>query len=293
MKADPNITAKVICDSINEAGDRLTTMVWTIPRIILAELNTHRMLSRNSASSRAIPIEKQIGKVTENPFVPVQFGKNKKGMQSEEELEDTITANVEWLEARIDAVAHADVLKNIGLHKQITNRLLEPWLYTTVIISATEWHNVFALRAHKDAQPEFQVAAYRALEAYLNSKPKELQPDQWHLPFGDRIPHAGLVDPIEIAKVATARCARVSYETFDGEININSDIDLHDRLAESGHWSPFEHCAQVMNSSEQSVGVWSGNFKGFRQYRHMFPKQNRTKEDTDLQLILANKPEWI
>lgn len=288
MKADPNITARIIADSINPYGNRLTTFVITIPRIILAEFNTHRTFSRNSASSRAIPIEKQLSKVTENPFVPVQFGRNQKGMQASKEIDDIKAANAEWLEAKIRALVHADKMKELGVHKQIANRLIEPWLYTTIIVSMTSGlYNFFALRAHKDAQPEMQVSAYRMLEAYLASTPQELEAGDWHLPFGDRIPDA--VDLETRKKICTARCARVSYETFDGEININSDIELHDRLASSGHWSPFEHVA--MSSAEK--GLRSGNFIGFMQYRSTFNHECRSKFDTNLELILENKPEWI
>lgn len=289
MKADPNITATIICDSLNPFGGRLTTFVLTFPRIILAEFNTHRMLSRNAASSRAIPFHKMMDKIQTNPFIPVQFGKNQKGMQAGPEIEDPTAAIHNWLHAKDDALNHGQFLANMGIHKQIVNRVVENYGYVTVICSATSGlYNLFGLRANKDAQPEFQVLAYRMLEAYLNNEPAQLEQGDWHIPFGDRMPDGTDLDTKK--KIATARCARVSYENFDGEININSDIELHDNLAASGHWSPFEHCA--MASGDPQVRT-PGNFAGFFQYRHFFGDECRTKRNTNLEEILANKPDWI
>ena len=47
--------AEVLIDSVNPAGQRLTTFVLRFPRFVLSEFNTHRMFSRNASSSRAIP----------------------------------------------------------------------------------------------------------------------------------------------------------------------------------------------------------------------------------------------
>lgn len=261
------IKAKVICDSISSANNRLTTFVITYPRIILAELNTHKMLSKNTCSSRSVPSIKMIKDVEENPFIPLYWGKNQKGMQAEKEItkEEAKEAETIWLSARDMAVEQAKKLAELGLHKQIANRLLEPWYWTTTIITGTDWENFFALRAHKDAQPEFCILANKMLEQYNKSDPKPLNQGEWHTPFADKY-----VDNLTIEqrlKVSTARCARVSYVNFDGDIDHQKDYDLHDSLLASGHMSPFEHCGTPL---AYSAHEYSGNLYGWFQYRKKF-----------------------
>ena len=251
------ISAKIIADSVNCQGNRLTTFVLTFPRIVLAEFNTHRMLSRNSASSRAIPFEKMIKMVEEDPFIPIKWMKDHKGMQGTEYFEDGSACKYLWLKAKDEAIKQAQILSNKGITKQICNRLLEPFMWHTVICTASEWQNFFALRAHKDAEIHIQELAYRMLDEYNGSTPKKLQAGEWHIPFGDKFNegrlsflHAhGSIQELAI-KIATARCARVSYLNFEGKDDYEADIKLHDRLLQSGHMSPFEHCAQVMDEDQ-------------------------------------------
>lgn len=278
----PLITAKVIADSINASGNRLTTLVITLPRIVLAEFNTHRAISRNSASSRAIPFEKMLEEVTKNPFIPTKFQKSHKGMQgtkyfTNEEVEK-IGIKHQWLGARDFAVSRAKVLHEIGVTKQVCNRLLEPFLMHTIIATATEWENFIALRAHKDAEIHIQDAAYKVLDAMNNSKPKLLYPGEWHIPFGDKMDNEKYYqtfgenpDDMSWIKIAVARCARVSYMTFDGKDDYAADIKLFNRLLESGHMSPFEHVAQAPNI----VFTFGGNFRGWNQYRKMIQGENK------------------
>lgn len=279
------IEARIIADSISPAGCRITTFVLKYPRFIHSELMTHRAFSRNAASSRAIPIQRMIEAIRENPARPVHWGTAKPGMQAGEPLppEKAEQAVAIWDEACHDAIAHAERLLELGVHKQVVNRLLEPFAHMTTLVTATEWENFFALRAHPDAQPEFQVLAYRMLAAYLANEPVQVPVGGWHIPFGDRMPD-GLTEE-ERLKIATARCARVSYLTFDGEFAPEKDFALHDRLAQAGHWSPFEHCARALPEA-----VPSGNLVGWRQYRKEFPDENRR---ADLKGILATKPDWI
>lgn len=284
---DNGYRAKMLCDSISPDGVRLSTMEVTFPRIVLAEFNTHRTKSRNSASSRAIPVEKQLKKVKENPFVPSYWGKNQKGMQAEQELsiseqEDAIR---EWLDARDDMVRHAQRLLEIGVHKQITNRLLEPFMWHTVIVSATEWGNFFALRCHKDAQPEIRRAAILMKELHKTSKPRELGYRTWHLPL---IQENEIQDWVsantgktydEIVdfwkRVSVGRCARVSYLTHDGKRDLDADLRLCETLRASGHMSPFEHVARPMNHKEGTpTQTFVGNFRGWIQYRKELPNEN-------------------
>lgn len=258
--------AKILKDSQPLYGTRLTTMEVTFPRIVLAEFNTHRTFSRNSASSRAIPVEKQIKKIEEDPFIPIHWGKNQKGMQAEKEVDDDVKdlANKEWLEARDNAVANVRYLLGVGIHKQITNRLLEPFMWQTVIVTATEWENFFGLRCNKDAQPEIRKIADMMQDLYQSSIPQEVGDSDWHMPLVDeaelRMPST---DPMFWQRVSVGRCARVSYLTHDGRRDPLADIELAARLQESGHMSPFEHVATPLQNSN----AYCGNFKGWMQYR--------------------------
>lgn len=256
-------SAKVLADSVTEMGARLTTFELTFPRVILAEWNTHRMISRNAASSRAIPTEKLIQRVIDDPFIP-EFRENQKGMQAGESLEeeDAEVAKLKWLDARDYAVQQAKSFHKLNIHKQYVNRLLEPWMWCTVIASATEWANLFALRCNPQAEPSFQKIAGMALAEYRKSEPVLLVDDDWHLPLVDR---AEICEAIDFRKVSVGRCARVSYLTHDGKRDLYADIELHDRLASSGHWSPFEHVARPAMRTEKS-----GNFIGWHQYRKDF-----------------------
>ena len=270
---------KILKDSINAKGCRLTTLEVTFPRIVLAEFNAHRMLSRNSASSRAIPVEKMLKRVRENPFIPERWPINRPGMQATEYLPDDTSddlawtskdARFVWLEARDLAASQAERLLTLGVHKQIANRLLEPFLWHTVIVTATEWENFFALRTHKDAQPEIQRIAHLMRDAMDDSDPLVLVEGEWHLPliFAEDIAEVeSWTDDLTmrrtfLARISSARCARVSYLTHDGKRDLIEDRTLADKLQSSGHMSPFEHAAEALDGA-----VMFGNFKGWRQYR--------------------------
>lgn len=300
MMTDKNlkkISANIIADSLNEYGQRLTTFVLVFPRIVLAEFNTHRMLSRNSASSRAIPFEKMVKMVKEDPFIPIKWMKDHKGMQGNEYLDKQYSFECEqtWLNARDEAIKKADHLSGYGLTKQICNRLLEPFMWHTCICTGTDWSNFFALRAHEQAEIHIQQLAYEMLHEYTRNIPKQLKAGEWHIPFGDKLNegslaflHAnGTIKELAV-KVATARCARVSYLNFEGKDDYTADIKLHDMLLSSGHMSPFEHCARAMGKFEfeelhkhdcgdmKAQRGWCGNFRGFIQYRKMLNNENKT-----------------
>lgn len=279
------IKAEIIADSLNEHGQRLTTFVLCFPRIVLAEFNTHRMLSKNSASSRAIPFKTMIEKVRNEPFIPIRWMKEHKGMQGSEYFTDDeefeLGLRKSWLDASTEAAFHADRLSRKGVTKQICNRLLEPFLYHTCICTGTGWENFFALRAHDQAEIHIQELAYKMLETYNNSTPRQLTAGKWHVPFGDKITNVKMNEQfgriikreegLQLAiKIATARCARVSYLNFEGKDDYEADIRLHDMLLNSGHFSPTEHCAMAMDNSD-----WYGNFQGFKQYRKFLPNECR------------------
>ena len=275
--------AKVVLDSITEAGDRLTTMEVTFPRFVLAEFNTHRVFSRNSASSRAIPFEKQLARIRNDPFIPIYWGKNQPGMQASVELEgaEREIAIEDWLKARDDVVGHALELYHAGVHKQTVNRLLEPWMWHTVIVTATEWSNFFALRANEMAQPEIRVIAEKMKELYNASEPHLIREGEWHMPYIQPNELTWAQEyPGEAGKISAARCARVSYLTHDGKRDLDADLMLYKRLVEGGHMSPLEHVATphlVDNDwprrSEPGSrvipvsGGFCGNFCGWKQLR--------------------------
>lgn len=330
--------AKVLADSLSPKGDRLTTMKITFPRIVLAEFNSHRIFSRNSASSRAIPFKKMVEMVEKNPFIPIAWQKDHKGMQGTEYFSDsspdgfsstrpaTEILKERWLVARDFAVMSAKEIHKAGseddkkVSKQLCNRLLEPFMWHTVIVSSTEFSNFFELRCPKyygvyksqkdlfagrdvdrrkrnindflnESQADIHIQAIAELmwDAYNESKPKELKKGEWHIPFGDKLDDISLTEGI---KIATARCARISFQTLGDNpaINHKADLRLHDMLVESKHWSPLEHIARVMTDCEyesyykgdsanightglQANQGWCNNFKGFVQYRKIMENE--------------------
>lgn len=285
-----SIEAKVICDSTSPGGIRLTTLELKFHRFILPEFNTHRMFSRNASSSRAIPIEKMIKQVQLSPAMPIHWGENQPGMQAGEEISPDIGKTI-WNLSAYEASDGAKSLHNIGYHKQIVNRLLEPFQWMKVIVTATEWDNFFKLRLHPDAQPEIQELARCMKQAIGNSIPQELSNGFWHLPYVttdecDKWRFEDM-DLQTLIKCSVARCARISYLNHDNSNpNIEKDIALADKLLAAGHMSPLEHQATPMydNKGNESPwytwpkGIthqdkdgfhWSGNFRGFLQYRQL------------------------
>jgi thymidylate synthase ThyX len=269
-------SARILKDSLSPAGVRLTTMEVRYPRFIHSEMLTHRVFSRNSSSSRAIPIRKMIDAVRDEPAMPVWWGRNQSGMQAFDQIDDETRAlaEAEWKRALEDALAHADRLSaaDINLHKQLVNRILEPFAWITVILTATEWSNFFALRTHEDAQPELKHIADLMLQEYRSGTPRDLSIGEWHTPL--TLPDEDASLPLEMRlKISVARSARVSYLTHDGTRDHAKDVELYERLlggGANGHWSPFEHVATPL----ASAGTWSGNFRGWEQYRKRFTQEN-------------------
>ena len=318
------IEAKVIADSIGPRHPRLTTFELRYPRFIHAEFMTHRMFSRNASSSRAIPVERQIQAIIEDTAMPIHWGANQKGMQAHEETDSPVaiegiwdfddgdgrvdymhtdrlfTAEGAWLEARDRAIEVARGFVEAGYHKQVVNRILEPFSHIKVVCTATNFENFFWLRRHPDAQPEIKALADAMYDALNASEPEVLSMDQWHIPyvlqnerdmFADKYadgllwkPEYGddtgvLLSPQEIGlRVSVARCARVSYKTHDGRPSEwNEDMVLYHRLVGSTplHASPAEHQAKlddiIWNSAElpdYARSYLSGNFDpGWIQYR--------------------------
>lgn len=324
------IKATVICDSISPAGVRLTTIECEYPRIIHAEVMTHRMFSRNAASSRAIPFEKMLKQLTGKP---VRFGANQAGMQDSGEhdgliygdgqydrggdyFQPELTPSEAWEAARADAIQWSQRFADADYHKQICNRLTEPFQMIKVLISATEWSNFFWLRCDEAADPTLQELAGLMKEAYDKAVPQELKPGQWHLPymFFDSLDCNYYLDekceeylPLEDAiKVSAARSAAVSYRNVD--YSLEKSKEVYDRLVGSlkKHGSALEHQATPMeptisqycgigaklindegvpqswqegiSHADRNGNLWSGNFKGFIQHRKLLPGENYTGE---------------
>jgi len=305
------ISAKVIRDSINQYGNRITTMQLRYPRFIHAEETTHRILntqpelimmvlpdgvmydrnlSRNASSSRAVPVSKLIEDIERDPVYPSFWGKNQPGMSADEECNEPVNILLDWVHevdefgtreqawdmAKNYAIWFAKAFDKAGYHKQIVNRLLEPFSHINVVVTATEWNNFYSLRRHKDAQPEIKILADAMWEAQQTSKPCLLKENEWHVPYVDE--YIGNEDRI---KLSVARCARVSYLTHDGkQPNVEADLKLYDRLIGSIplHASPAEHQA-TPDTRYKGGDSWNnkekhGNLKGWIQYRKTLPNES-------------------
>lgn len=228
--------------------------------------------SRNSASSRAVPIAKMLDHVQNNPFVPTEWGRNQRGMQATRNLSGARAdeARAIWLAARRDAMRWVLQLDTLNVHKQLANRLLEPFMWHTCVVTATEWDNFFHLRCHPDAQPEFQRIACMMRDTMQLSKPIVVPTDGWHLPYVD--PSTDQVEGTDIddmAYVSAARCARLSY-LHDGSRDPKADLALSQKLEKDGHMSPFEHPAFALGSATER----HGNFCGWKQLRKLMPYEH-------------------
>lgn len=295
------ITAAIVLDSISPAGHRLTTFELRYPKFIHGELMTHRAFSRNASSSRAIPVSKNLEEVRSDELraAPEYWGAEQKGMQSGMELTgiDLASAKSVWRYAAMTAADIAEVLTKGGVHKSLVNRVMEPFLHINVLVTATEYMNFFGLRLHRDAQPEIRVLAERMWKEYQESRTRLLQPGAWHLPYLDDAsieeindrwysnewqgsdPDNGMSREKASIRVSVARCARVSYQSFETgkRSTIEEDLRLYGRLVGSRplHASPAEHVATPDDGGEDEHGfAWShphhhGNFIGWRQYRKL------------------------
>jgi len=310
VEGKEGIVARVVADSISETGKRITTFELEYPRFILAELNTHRQLSKNSMSSRAIPVQKQIEQVLNNSAMPIFWGRNQTGMSAKEECFNSINdyKNFEWWGlAALSASRFAQEFANSGYHKQIVNRLLEPWQRMKTVLTATEFDNFFKLRLAPDAQPEIQELAKCMKKAMDESVPEFLKDGEWHTPYvehfkssdGDAVMEY-LVDNIGVSledalAISTSCCAQVSYRNINN--SYEKAMDIYEKLGlntDNAHLSPTEHQATPIKKSvgycpdgnivntyeplswengithvDKNYKLWSGNFMGWIQHRQI------------------------
>ncbi len=318
LVVEGSASAKVICDSIHR-GSRLVSIEVEFPRPYLAEFNTHRVFSRNSASSRAIPVWKRLKYLLERPYVPNSFGANKSGMQAGAELStnDRERTKDNWLVGRDIAVIQAfnllggervlereteklsdEAKKDVallvekiedlaldrgvthlfspldqGLHKQHANRVLEPYAFHTVIITASYWRNFFGLRPSANAQPEAQDFGIAIARAMMMSRPQELSIGQWHLPYIRDEDREEEKDQFTLARASSGKCARTSYLTHDGVRALRKDVEMADGLQKNGHMSPFEHPARPREEGDQKGS--NGNFSpAWTQFRKLLPQED-------------------
>lgn len=270
------ISAKIIADSINPCGNRLTTYLLTYPRWVHAEFLRHRAISNCVSSSRAIPVSKVLRGVWNDPLYPVYWGANKSGMQASEE----ILNHQKWVAKKIIGVHRmvsigtSWLLSKLNLHKQSANRYIEVHSNIVQIAAATEWGNFFNLRCNKAAQPEIMQLALLMLEAYTKSNPKNLKAFEWHLPFADKYAEGLTLE--EKIKVSVARSARTSYASFDGKFSKEKDFELCDRLLALGHFSPTEFPAMALDMPTRY-----GNYIGFKQFRKTLKNENQSIFDAD------------
>ena len=297
------ISAKVIADSITPWGQRVTTFELEVHRYVLAEQNTHRLLSRNAQSSRAVPVERMIELIKEDTAIPIHWGKNQPGMQAKEEHDAWLGGDGEfpgysredwWLEARDSAIYFAEEFSKKGYHKQIVNRLLEPFMFIKIICTGTDFDNYFWLRLDPDAQPEIKELAHKMWEARESSTPHVLQPGEWHVPYFEdgywskEVCEASLEDALAVSSSCTAQ---VSFRRLDD--TIEKARKIYERLISGSkvHASPFEHqctpidldayrdgfCHDELPKGVTHIDVrtedtfWSGNFKNWIQYRQLIP----------------------
>lgn len=263
LERKSNIVAKVVADSVSKKGKRITTFEIEYPRFIHSELMTHRMLSKNSSSSRAIPIAKMLEQIEDNMATPLYWGKAKSGMQATEEVLEfeKVKSKANWKRAFNYTKERVSNMSKDGLHKQVPNRLLEPFQMMKVVITGTEWDNFFNLRIHPDAQPEICKLAYEMYKAMQDSKPYNLKSGEWHLPYVNigwsicgEIAYTdesfNVITLDEAIKLSAASCAAVSYRTEC--MTLEKAEKIFDMLikAEVVHSSPFEHLATPI------VEVW-------------------------------------
>ena len=303
-------SAKVIADSVGPHDVRATTIQATYPRFIHSEVLTHRDRARNSASSRAIPwkakakdrltiaeISKIGGMLTgeadalgtyeyyipkcmysmimRNPVIPLSFDVEQRGMQSGESVAKQDECVLQWIAGRNAAVRCADELASMGVHKSLVNRVVEPWMWITVVMTATTWDNFFKLRIHPAAEKHFNHVAVMIRDAINASKPRLLGVDEWHLPFVDDSER--YLSIYDLKRISAGRCARVSYLTHDGRRDLSADIALAERLINPGdgvmHASPFEHQLQCLSYGTVSIGC----FKGWRSFRWKLENETWTE----------------
>lgn len=290
-----NFEVKIIADSVGQRSGRITTFELTYPRFIHSEFMTHRVFSRNAMSSRAVPIKKMVELVRKSPAMPVRFGANQPGMQDKgvehnglvylPYYEGGLTGRDAWKEAADQACIIAEALDEAGYHKQVANRLIEPFQMMKTVMTTTEMENFLWLRVDADADPSIEVLAQMMKEALDSSEPEWLQPGTWHTPYVDHVYGFGpegdayifegycvldeqdrpvMLTEEEALRISSSCCGQVSYR----RLNSTKDkaLDIYTRLVagKKVHSSPFEHqakevAAEYHHTNDYGEVLWSIN----------------------------------
>lgn len=264
----PNMFVQEVLSSRSTQSWRtVNTLHLRYPRIIHGEMMTARVFNRNARSSRAVPIETLLKEIRNDPFIPWHWTGHKKGMQGvpghdalvymptpAADCDDTWTemSNVEgWLWARDRAVEAAEAFGKAGYHKQVANRLVEPFMWMDLLVTSTHWANFLHLRDHEAAEPHIRDLAVLVGKVLDQAQPTDLDVGEWHLPYITAEDHAEAAKRFVLQKDATdflkkvsaARCARISYKPFDGNGSYERELERYDGLvnADAVHASPLEH----------------------------------------------------
>lgn len=293
------IEVELLKCSISPHGNKLMSLQSNYHRYIHAQIGKHRVRSFNTQSSRAVPSKRMIEMISENCAMPIKFGKNQGGMVAGEEVNRSL-AEVAWLAARDDALNSAEILASMEVHKEVTNRLLEPFMHVLEVSSGTEWNNIFHLRLASDAQGEINELVKGFKYCYDNARPQLLEHGEWHVPYveTERNSHGELryydeggkcLSAKEAKAISSSCCAQVSYrrlnKTYDKAMDIYGKL-----MPEDGnlHAVPFEHVATPMSNFEwrkrkiaawfiqDDIALFKGNFKGWIQHRKEFKNENNT-----------------
>ena len=324
--------AEVVLASKGPDQKPIYTIRLRYPRIIHGEVMTHRVFSRNARSSRAVPVKTMLNEVRNMPFIPWHWGKNQGGMQADEECnepvlvtnwldidfngnpaKEKVVREEAWISAAECAAGHAQAYMEAGYHKQIPNRLLEPFSWIDTLITSTEWDNFLWLRDHRDAEPHFQDLARLVKLAIENATVLPIEPGEWHMPYIDeedrhKVEHeyndGRTPASVMLCKISAARCARISYKPFDGDSSYERELERYDSLvtADRVHASPLEHqatpdqavliSADVFESENKSLSPdgflearqgylhegFHGNLTGYIQYRKTIPNEEKMED---------------
>lgn len=274
------IRATVIADSVNPSGSRITTFELVAPKQLVAQFNTHGMVRRDSASSRAVPTVKIIEQVRDDPYRPPQWNYRQRGMQPAGPMSDVDGARMDELERglRSATLFFVGEMEKIKPAKEDINRYLEPWMWTTIVATATEWDNYFTLRTHGDAQAAHATLARAMQTAYRASVPVKRYPidygiaiddirDAWHLPYITDAERYSVKDWRHLPLMSAARCAGVSYfrQGAREDRTLTEEVNRALELVRNRHWPPTE-----MPSRAEKGDEWYGPFLGWKPLRKFY-----------------------
>lgn len=300
--ADPrlrSISAFVVEDS-KVGNNRLTSLVLKFPRTVLAEFNTHRVFSRNSASSRARSVKATIKEVIENPYIPL-WTINKAGMsghwasprveaeatevylagrdaavrtalallvgsdriegfgRDDKEIASRYSEVVDYYYDHMYSGTGAEPDFGLSVHKQVLNRVLEPYMFHEVIVTSSYFDNFLKLRDHNEADPAIWGVSHLLGEAIAHSEPTI---SEIHAPFSSNLEKTLILgQPWPVARPhlikSAMESAQISYNDKSRAIKSTATAERGESLLTAGHLSPFEHVAVATRLLSRSLALRS------------------------------------